>query len=422
MTSTNLKEIILNAVTHKYLSSFNFNGLTGRDLLREVNLPKRGIKATTKALVQEGHVCLNFDINPHIKRLDFLRVEEQIKRMASSKTEDLLLYPSEAHLKEVVNIADYAGQPFSLRLALGQPQLSYISFDLRVLEFYRNDPRYYYTNNDISGQIVSTENLVGRDDVLLESFSFSYDEHHNRAVAVFLRYLTGLSPEHQQIWNANILGNEYKLHPAYYAASIHGEWYTGNTIFAAFLEELHIVNELCNLMQKPPLFRREYKDEARPQGFSFLIRPTLREFNEFVLLLDKMLSENLDKDFFRGDENISLEEKITRKDGDIIVTQKGTIQLLDEWIRSNFKTTHEETTQAIKAMIDAFKKVRKLRQDPAHAIRENEFNQEFFHRQQELMKEAYVAIMTLRDLFHLHPNARRYKIPNWLLSGEIWTE
>ena len=205
MTTAHVKETILNAVTQKYLSSLDFNGLAVRDLIREVGLSKRSIKATIRALIQEGRACLNFDINPHIKRHDFLSAEEQIKRIASSKSEDLVIYPSEAHLKEVVNLANYAGQPFTLKLALGQPQLSYISFDLRVLEFYRNDPRYYYINNDISGEILSTEKLAGRDDVLLESFGLSYDENHNRAVAVFLRYLEGLSPEHQQIWNANIL-------------------------------------------------------------------------------------------------------------------------------------------------------------------------------------------------------------------------
>jgi len=40
-------------------------------------------------------------------------------------------------------------------LALGEAQLSYRSFDLSVLEFYRNDPRHRYENDDINGRIYS---------------------------------------------------------------------------------------------------------------------------------------------------------------------------------------------------------------------------------------------------------------------------
>ena len=47
----------------------------------------------------------------------------------------------------------YEQEPFKYHLALGEPQLSYRSFDLCVLEFYRNDPRYLYRTSDICGLI-----------------------------------------------------------------------------------------------------------------------------------------------------------------------------------------------------------------------------------------------------------------------------
>src|SRR5688572_12553489 len=61
-------------------------------------------------------------------------------------------------------------------------------------------------------------------------------------------------------------------------------------------------------------------------GTILLIRPTLREFNAFVHVLDKFMSENINKNFFGAD--VSPETERPRKDGKIVVTQKGTIQLL----------------------------------------------------------------------------------------------
>ena len=96
-------------------------------------------------------------------------------------------------------------------MVLGEPKLSFDSFDLSILEFYRNDPRYYYRTDGISGWIsvkdkfYHSDQMPKSDKVILESFGFSYDESMNRAVAVFLIYLSRLSPQHQQIWNAKIL-------------------------------------------------------------------------------------------------------------------------------------------------------------------------------------------------------------------------
>ena len=93
-----------------------------------------------------------------------------------------------------------------LCLALGKAQLEYKSFELSVLELYRNDPRYSYEYDDIHGYISIRDELYGKskmkasDEILLESFGVSFDDEDNVYVAVFLRYLSRLSPEHQLIW------------------------------------------------------------------------------------------------------------------------------------------------------------------------------------------------------------------------------
>jgi hypothetical protein len=87
--------------------------------------------------------------NPHIKAFDEDALDVQIEKLHNT---DLLpqacVYPSHSHLKNSVEPATFQGRPFTLRLALGEPQLSYEPFDLSILEFYRNDPRYFYETDD----------------------------------------------------------------------------------------------------------------------------------------------------------------------------------------------------------------------------------------------------------------------------------
>jgi len=200
----------------------------------------------------------------------------------------------EKYLQEVIDRSEYENRPYILALALGSPQLDFKAFDLSVLEFYRNDPRYIYENNDIRGLIsisdeyFESESVPESDQVLLDSFGFCYDDALNRAVAVFVRYLADLSPEHQQIWKAKELQGEYKLHSDYYRNTILGDWGEGISIFDAFVEELQLINKMAETMGHPALFKNDFRD-GKPRKFGFLVRPTLESYNEFVLLLDKMI-------------------------------------------------------------------------------------------------------------------------------------
>lgn len=417
-------QTILNKITEYYLSSRDFNGLPIRDLIQR-KLDQSKLKDMLISLIQGDKISLNFgDIhpNPYVKALKEENSETQIDKLIRSDITHVCAYPTYSHLKEVVDTRNYEGEPFTLRLALGEPQLSYESFDLSVLEFYRNDPRYYYRSNDISGSIgvrdryYESSEMPTSDQVLLQTFGFSYDSQMNRAVAVYLRYLSTLSPEHQQIWNAKIVKGDFKLHPDYFRPSILGEFPEGISVFNAFLEEQNLINEICKLMQRPPLFRNIFKNEEKPKEFCFLIRPTSKEYNNFIHLLDKVISENINKDFFLDDVQSEYYEQ--SKEGKRIVRYKGTIQMLDEWLNLYFTT---DDRKPIEEMISTFKEIRKIRQYPAHAIDDNIFDQEYFKLQREIIIKAYNAIRILLRIFALHPSAKQFNIPDYLESGTIWT-
>lgn len=424
-----MKDRILQEITSFYLESRDFNGIPAIKLTETLGIGWKEMRDSLQELIEAdlvGVLYSDAQDNTHILRTGFESKVVQISKLPTDELFHTCLYPLPKHLNRVLDVSGYTSEPYKLCLALGEPQLAYRSFDLTVLEYYRNDPRYSYSNDDINGWIsvkneyFESDQMPQYDQVLLETFGFSYDQNLNRAVAVYLRYLADLSPEHQQMWRMKELAGKYLIHPDYYRNTIVGDWGGKIPIFSALVDELYIINRMAEAMGRPPLFKQDYGEygEGRPQKLSFLVRPTLEEFNSFILLLDKLLSDNINKRFFQGE--VPHESEKERADGKITVEQKGTLQMLDEWIRKKFQTTDwEPWDEGIKALRD----IRKLRQKPAHAIDENVFNQSYFKEQRELTIRAYKALRTIRLLLANHPSVRRanINIPKSLAEGDIWT-
>jgi hypothetical protein len=359
---------------------------------------------------------------PYIKAFRAAPAEVQLAGLAEiSDITHLTAYPEAKHLATVVSHDDYADRPFTLRMALGEGQLEAAFFDLSVLESYRNDPRYYYRTNDTSGSIsvsdeyYESEHMREADQVLLETFGYGFDRDMRRVVCAFHIYLSRLSPEHQQIWAARQLKGDYKLHPAYFTSAIIGDFPDNVMIFDAFLEELAQLRAMCEEAGLPPLVRSDYKG-SRPANFTFLIRPTLKELQDFHATLDKLMSDNLNKKFFAS-FGIEIERETERPDGKIEVSQKGTIQLLKEWL-DKFET--DERADLDEA-VDTFRDVRRLRQRPAHAVDDNRFDLKYYDEQRQLTVRAYQAVRLLRLVLANHPALADYdRVPDWLYQGRIY--
>ena len=408
------KAEILKTVTEKYLSSEEFNG-------QPISLFQKDKRALI-SLIREGKIEINFGDNhpnPHIKALKLDSKNTQIEKLSTLGLEQGCVYPTKKFLKTVVDSSKYNGKPFSLILALGEPQLNFAAFDLSILEYYRNDPRYYYETDDVRGSISISDKYYRSmrfkpsDKVALQTFGFCYTKKFNRAVAVYYWYLSKLSPEHQQFWYSKILHRKFWLHPDY-ARNTAGYFGEKESIFTAFIEELHTINEYSKLMEKPPLFKNTYENN-KPKEFSFLVRPTSKEFNSFVHLLDIMLSDNINQDFFQNDIAYTIER--VRRDGRIIIENKGTITLLEDWLNSKIKFSDPKPKEE---MLRVFRLIRKMRNRPAHNLDDNIFNQKYFKEQRRLIISAYGAIRTLRLILANHPSAKNYKVPDWLFKGEIW--
>mgnify|MGYP001597920611 CR=1 FL=1 len=108
---------------------------------------------------------------------------------------------------------------------------------------------------------------------------------------------------------------------------------------------------------------------------------------------------------------------VIRSDGKTININKGTIHIMDEWL-NRIRFPDPEPRQC---MIKTFKKIRDMSKYPAHTIKEDVFDQQYFKDQRLLIIDAYQAIRTLRLIFANHPNVKNYKVPEWLYKGLIWT-
>jgi len=414
---------LLDEVTNFYLKSEDYNGISVASLVARHGEAK--VRTCLSRLIDEGLVSVvfgDYHPNPHIRALPSEPTIEQRQKLDTQLFQQACVYPNTKHLTQLIDRTAFTDRPFELCLALGEPQLTYKSFDLSVLETYRNDPRYYYSYDDIRGLISAKNEFfeTGRmrtaDQVLLESFGFSFDQDKNIYVAAFLRYLSSLSPEHQLVWASKQVSAKTQLHPDYFRASIMGRWPDRLSLYQAVLLEMKTANEICAAIGREPIFRDDFAESRRPREFGYLLRPTLKEYNEFVHLLDKMLSENINLKFFSNDVPLASEEQ--RSDGKMVVRPKGTIQLLSDWLRAKFKT---DDWSEIEKMLQTLREIRSARHKPAHSIGEDKFDQRYVREQLELMKRVYSAVKILRVVLALHPAASGITVCRELEEGLVWS-
>ena len=391
-----------------FLRSPDFNGILLTHLRGEMELAWADLQTIIADLMKGEEVTLAFESHsgdPHIKRLPDLPLDEQLKRLKSDDPSTTCAYPSSRVISASSDHSLYEGLPFTRRIALAEAQLTPVFFRLDVLDRYYRDPRYHFTFYDFGGSITiksehyASQDTDERDKVLLQTFGIGYDSKRNRVVIVYLRYLADLSPEHQQNWSGYVVTDNCSMNIDYARATINGDRPIYHSAYQALLAEQAEINKLSKLIGKPNLFRKTF-DENRPEGFHPMLRPTLKNFDEFVHLLDKLLSENINRAFFEGD--IPLDHEVQRKDGRIQIDRPGTIRLLEEWLSSTYRTANgEDISEDIsKEVISPLKEIRDLHQRPAHGMTGNSYSPAYAKQQDDLVGNVVRALTKLRLIFH----------------------
>lgn len=397
---------IARTVSEYYLESKDFNGMpfsalmesVGEDIATESNL----IDLIRDSVLFISHN--KFVVNPHIIMHRPEPIETQLELVASGELKNAVLYPTTNVLQNIVNTSDYAHAPLRLYLALGNPQLGVVLFYPNVLEQYRNDPRYIYETDDIVGRLVisdeyfETSDVPESDQIMLSRFGFAVSKTGHRAVAAMLRDLANLSDKHQQIWHARAIPPELVERHDYhliaeYQKALNGERRQRCSLTTAFMYEMNAINEICSVSFKKRIFKRDWMHGFdRLNGLTMMLSPTTREYHNFIHLLDKTLSDNLNKDFFEG--RVPFKKETALPDGRFQVENKGTLTLLREWLTKDFP--HEGAN--IATIVASLNRVRKERQKPAHAIEIDKFDPSLWAAQRSLLEEVHGGLKVFRQL------------------------
>ncbi len=420
-------EKIRNLVFSFFCESSDFNGIALRNISERLGLDYKDSIDQVKELVKEGIVSIQSSTNPHIvgfthhatdPQLDIL---DQAKDVEVSKktfgniefvTENteypICVYPSKECLKENRDLSEFGFAKYTSALALSEPQLSFRFFETDVLERYSNDPRFDFEFNDFSGSISCKYDESGKailreeDQIFLKSFGLGFDSSSNRLISVILRDLGRLSAEHQVYWSTKeVPTSECKVLTDYYDNIIQGNWITARSVFNALIDEINAIYKLTSSIFGVPLFRKELDGDHRPKNFTFFFSPTTKNYYDFINLLDKYISENLNKLFFEG--KLDLEERKPIDNDTFERIQKGTLRLLEEWISTVFSYADDSIPKEI---IKPLKKVRKERQSPAHKVIDNSYDPSLVDLQKDIMEGCYLSLGSIRRNIQTHPKAK----------------
>jgi hypothetical protein len=216
-----------------------------------------------------------------------------------------------------------------------------------------------------------------------------------------------LSARHQGYWASHRVRGKCKIERNYGLRSIFGEFTDGISVYSALLEEISHINRLCELIGLPWLFRNDFSEEP-PRGFGLLMNTTRQDYLNFVQILDKIISENLNQDFFARQGFRPVDSTTNQT--------KGTLTLLYEWLKRFVRIEDEDGAQTIMAPL---KRVRKERQPNAHTIVRDNYSRNYQKLKEDLAREVYMSISNLRAFFQTHPRAKDYEIPTALDAKNI---
>lgn len=423
-----------------FCDSSDYNGIPLRQVSQDLNLDYEKSIDLIKELVKSEIVSIQSSTNPHIigfkhhpvkSQLEILEHAKSIKvkkqlfgnfELAVEQTEyPICLYPTPKYAKENRDVDRYGYAKYSVELALSEPQMSFRFFETDVLERYSNEPRFDFDFNDFSGQISCKYDDEGNpilreeDQIFLKSFGLGFDSSGARVVAVMLRDLGRLSSEHQVAWSAKeIPCKECKVLEDYFNNLILGQWITSKSVFTALIDEINAIYKLTESIFGVSLFHKKLDGEHRPKNFTFFFSPTSKNYYDFINLLDKYLSENINKSFFEG--VLELEELKPIGDNMVERVQKGTLRLLEEWVAKSFRFPDDSFP---KKMLEPLKDVRSERQKPAHKVIENNYDPEFIDKQKKIVEACYISIASLRRNLQTHPKAKGVELDDRLDQDNV---
>lgn len=408
-----VKEELFKDIADFYRDSRDFNGLYFKGEAGEE-------REAAVALVRDGLVQVvvsEVDYpNPHIRPWPSRRtLEEQVEsiRELDGEKHGVCLYPTPLALKKPGMKRAHRGQPFRQAMAKGRGALELAYFNFDVLEPYRNDPRFSFHFTDfgaitgIGDDAYMDETEPEHDKTSIGDVGFAYDLSQYsaddpaspiiRRVCAFYCDLAKLSPVHQRRWHTYQITDETALEPhTVWWRQQMGYWPDGLGPFDRFFFELRTWGKFFERAHGAVLF----KATDRPREFGWILRPSQNEWDDFIHILDKLLSENL--------RNEALDAAGAPRHNDA-GQNLGTMSRVEALLLAV-----AVKPEGVKTILEPMRQVRRARARPAHALRENVNDRTFVRRQVELMQRVNLSLEKLRSFWQTHPANQDWEAPEYV--------
>lgn len=400
---------IVDFVVNYYLDRERFAGIIIKIIIDKFKIEFKELQRILNQTITENKLLI---FPEPIFRCGIPSIEMQSEYLKSDDLLSMYLYPTKnTALCKLETEKIIVDRPYSRMLAEVTPRLHLCHFDYAVLLPYFDDPRFHIKDDGTSAYICvdNSIDLAEEEHALIQHFGYSYDISGKKYIAVPLIYLHDLTPTLQKRWQTYEHKGDIRVDKDFFDRHIIGTWSGTPTIFDAFLEEIKQINIICELVNEPNFFLKEY-DRSQIKTFRRFFKPTLEYYNDLTEDLDKLLSQNINYDFFKK-YNIEVKDE----NGNSI----GTINLLGTWFKEKFIPIAEKDSKLIDELISILKYIRKQRQAPAHKIINNSYNPSFFEKQKKLMSKAYVSIKLLRTALSGHRLIKNYSAPDWLEKADF---
>jgi len=423
LNQTTLKNKVRDIIANYWLNENKYCGLSSLYILDRIKdlvegITEEGIKEILREMEKSGEISTREieGTNRTYYRVTPKGVEEIVE---PGSYVEIWAYPKRKLLEKYNTSKVEEVGIYTKQLRLGGSQISHRFFHRKVLDRYREDPRFIFEEWGTSGYICIKDafylddSVPEADKICIQSFGKAYNSKGEEVVAVILAYLGQLSVEHQNYWSSYEIKEKCKLDADYVKTNFEAEWTDRISIYRAFSQELKEINNICDLIGEPHLFKRTFLENP-PRAFSRLTKPTKGEYMKFIHTLDKMISENINREFFKG--KINFREIIPIGKNNSRISDKSSLRLLEEYLEKYWKFPDPKPKED---MIKTFKDIRRMRQEPAHKIVDDTYDPNYFQKQHEIMNRIYGAIRILRLILKNHPKAHSYKPPKWLDEGRI---
>jgi hypothetical protein len=398
-------KLLLAEVRDRYLNSGDFNGfyLAGRGT--DSVVVDAAVELLDHGLIQVvgENDYINIHIRPWPSRRTVDAQRDELRALAP-EIYGVCLYPTAAGMKGVRMPKRFKDSPYSLEMARGRSTLELTFFSADVLEPYRNDPRFHFDYSDfgvnmgIGDDAYLDDGEPQRDKFGLSHIGFAYDlsgfdpddpdSPIVRRVAAFYGDLADITPEHQQRWRTyEVPRDGLYPHPVWWGAQM-GHWPDGLGPFDRLFYELDNISDLFERVWGKPILTTV----KRPSEFGWILRPSQREWDEFIVQLDKVLSENLSHAALNA-------AGVLKHDGS--GNSMGTLSRLESFMVSN-----RVAADRAKEVLRPLRAVRSARQKPAHALRKNVTDKTFVHRQVDLLHDVNESLLAMRYWLASHPKNR----------------